>query len=288
MVVKLLNIPIGLVALIWGARVLPETNRDPSARRPDIVGSVAITVTTSVLALLIVKGSEWGWSSPIILALIGSTIFGTGFLAQRIMRHPDPVLPKGLLAIRSFRVAIASLFLFGLGFFSSMLTVVLYFDDIANYSTVRAGFGISVLAVMAFTTANFSGRLADRFGYRRVLIPGMCLFILGCLWLYQNAGTDPNFVVDVFPALLLMGLGIGSGPTLLSAAAVSEVEQSDFSVAGAVAQTSRQLSGAIGISIAVVIIGDAADPNSFRSAFLFLAFVVMLAAFLASRLHSSN
>ena len=104
-----LNIPIGLVALIWGARVLPETNRDPSARRPDIVGSVAITVTTSVLALLIVKGSEWGWSSPIILALIGSTIFGTGFLAQRIMRHPDPVLPKGLLAIRSFRVAIASL-----------------------------------------------------------------------------------------------------------------------------------------------------------------------------------
>ena len=155
-----------------------------------------------------------------------------------------------------------------------MLTVVLYFDDIANYSTVRAGFGISVLAVMAFTTANFSGRLADRFGYRRVLIPGMCLFILGCLWLYQNAGTDPNFVVDVFPALLLMGLGIGSGPTLLSAAAV--------------AQTSRQLSGAIGISIAVVIIGDAADPNSFRSAFLFLAFVVMLAAFLASRLHSSN
>jgi MFS family permease len=283
-----LNIPIGLVALIWGARVLPETNRDPSARRPDIVGSVAITVTTSVLALLIVKGSEWGWSSPIILALIGSTIFGTGFLAQRIMRHPDPVLPKGLLAIRSFRVAIASLFLFGLGFFSSMLTVVLYFDDIANYSTVRAGFGISVLAVMAFTTANFSGRLADRFGYRRVLIPGMCLFILGCLWLYQNAGTDPNFVVDVFPALLLMGLGIGSGPTLLSAAAVSEVGQSDFSVAGAVAQTSRQLSGAIGISIAVVIIGEAADPNSFRSAFLFLAFVVMLAAFLASRLHSSN
>ncbi len=283
-----LNIPIGLVALIWGARVLPETNRDPSARRPDIVGSVAITVTTSVLALLIVKGSEWGWSSPTILALIGSTIFGTGFLAQRIMRHPDPVLPKGLLAIRSFRVAIASLFLFGLGFFSSMLTVVLYFDDIANYSTVRAGFGISVLAVMAFTTANFSGRLADRFGYRRVLIPGMCLFILGCLWLYQNAGTDPNFVVDVFPALLLMGLGIGSGPTLLSAAAVSEVGQSDFSVAGAVAQTSRQLSGAIGISIAVVIIGEAADPNSFRSAFLFLAFVVMLAAFLASRLHSSN
>ena len=85
-----------------------------------------------------------------------------------------------------------------------------------------------------------------------------------------------------------MGLGIGSGPTLLSAAAVSEVNQSDFSVAGAVAQTSRQLSGAIGISIAVVIIGDAADSNSFRSAFLFLALVVVLAALLASRLHSSN
>jgi len=283
-----LNIPIGIIALIWGVRVLPESDRDPNARRPDLVGSVLITGTTSGLALLIVKGNEWGWSSVGILVLIALTVVGTGFLVRRVMHHADPVLPRPLLAVPSFRVAISSLFLFGLGFFSSMLMVVLYLDEIANYSTVRTGFGISVLAVMAFTTANFSGRLADRFGYRRVAIPGMCLFVCGCLWLYQNAGSNPTFFIDIFPALLLLGLGIGSGPTLLSAASVSEVDPGDFSVAGAVAQTSRQLSGAIGIALAVAIIGGSADPSSFRAAFLFLAVVVIAAVAVASRLRPAS
>ena len=283
-----LNIPIGIGALIWGARVLPESDRDPAAQRPDLVGSVLITATTAGLALLIVKGSEWGWASPAILVLVACTIIGVTFLGYRITQHADPVLPRALLAIHSFRIAILALFLFGLGFFSSMLTVVLYLTEIANYSTVRTGFGISVLAGMAFTTALFSGRLADRFGHRRVTVPGMCCFILGCLWLYQNAGNNPTFYIDVFPALLLMGLGIGSGPTLLAAAAVTEVDPIDFSVAGAVTQTSRQLSGAIGISVAVAIIGSTADANSFKSTFLYLAVVIALAAATALKLPAAK
>ena len=169
-----------------------------------------------------------------------------------------------------------------------MLVVVLYLTEMAGYSTVRTGFGVSVLAIMAFTTANFSGRLADRFGHRRIAVPGMCSFILGCLWLYQNAGANPSFFVDVFPALVLMGAGIGSGPTLLSAAAVSEVDPSNFSVAGAVAQTARQLSGAIGISIAVAISGSNADEDAFRATFLYLTIVAAMSAIAALKLPAAN
>ena len=283
-----LNVPVGVGALIWGARVLPESNRDSNVRRPDMLGSVLITAATSALALSIVKGSEWGWSSARVVGLLTFTVVGTGFLARRISGHDDPILPLPLLAIPSFRVAISSLFLFGLGFFSSMLVVVLYLTEMAGFSTVRTGFGVSVLATMAFTTANFSGRLADRFGHRRIAVPGMCSFILGCLWLYQNAGANPSFFVDVFPALVLMGVGIGSGPTLLSAAAVSEVDPSNFSVAGAVAQTARQLSGAIGISIAVAISGSNADEDAFRATFLYLTIVVAMAAIAALKLPAAN
>ncbi len=283
-----LNVPVGIGALIWGARVLPESNRDSNVRRPDMLGSILITAATSALALSIVKGSEWGWSSARVVGLLTFTVVGTGFLARRISRHEDPILPLPLLAIPSFRVAISSLFLFGLGFFSSMLVVVLYLTEMAGYSTVRTGFGVSVLATMAFTTANFSGRLADRFGHRRIAVPGMCSFILGCLWLYQNAGANPSFFVDVFPALVLMGVGIGSGPTLLSAAAVSEVDPSNFSVAGAVAQTARQLSGAIGISIAVAISGSNADEDAFRATFLYLTIVAAMSAIAALKLPAAN
>jgi len=283
-----LNVPMGLAALTWGVRVLPESSRQADARRPDMLGSALITATTSGLALLIVKGSEWGWSSPNILALAVFALMGTVFLGRRTTRHEDPILPRALLVISSFRVAIFSLFLFSLGFFSSMLVVVLYLTDIANYSTVRTGFAISVLALMAFTTANFSGRLADHFGHRQIAVPGMCCFALGCLWLFQNAGSAPTFFSDVFPGLLLMGLGIGSGPTLLAAAAVAEVDPINFSVAGAVAQTARQLSGAIGISIAVAITGSNADEASFKATFLYLAAVAVMATVAALRLSMAN
>lgn len=283
-----LNIPIGLAALAWGAQVLPESDRQADVRRPDMLGSALITATTAGLALLIVKGSEWGWSSPNILGLAVFAFIGTVFLARRTTRHADPILPRSLFVIPSFRVAIFSLFLFGLGFFSSMLVLVLYLTDIATYSTVRTGFAISVLALMAFTTANFSGRLADRFGHRQIAVPGMSCFALGCLWLFQNAGSAPTFFSDVFPALLLMGLGIGSGPTLLAAAAVAEVDPTNFSVAGAVAQTARQLSGAIGISIAVAITGSNANEASFRATFLYLAAVAAMATVASLRLSMAN
>ena len=85
-----------------------------------------------------------------------------------------------------------------------------------------------------------------------------------------------------------MGVGIGSGPTLLSAAAVSEVDPSNFSVAGAVAQTARQLSGAIGISIAVAISGSNADEDAFRATFLYLTIVAAMSAIAALKLPAAN
>ena len=281
-----LNVPIGILALVWGARVLTESSRDPNASRPDLTGSFLITAATAGLALVIVQGGEWGWLSLTVLGLLASIIVAGTLLIRRIATHPDPILPKALLTIRSFRVANITIFLFGLGFFSAMLTMVLYLTEIAGYSTVKTGFGVSVLATAAFVTSNVAGRLADRFGYRRVAMPGMCLFVFGCLWLTQRAGQDPTFFVDVFPGFVLLGLGIGSGPPILAAAAVSDVNPENFSVAGAIVQTARQLSGAIGVSVVVTILGNAPSETSFRSAFLYLGMVTGLAVVMASRLPS--
>ena len=281
-----MNIPIGILALVWGTRVLTESSRDPNASRPDITGSFLITAATAGLALVIVQGGEWGWLSLPVLGLLASIIVAGTLLIRRIATHPDPILPKTLLTIRSFRAANIAIFLFGLGFFSAMLTIVLYLTQIVGYSTVKTGFGVSVLATAAFASSNVAGRLADRFGYRRVAMPGMCLFVLGCLWLAQRAGQHPTFFVDVFPGFVLLGLGIGSGPPILAAAAVSDVNPENFSVAGAIVQTARQLSGAIGVSVVVTILGNAPSETSFRSAFLYLGMVTGLAVVMASRLPS--
>ena len=283
-----LNIPIGLLALILGSRILPQSKRDPGTGTPDLLGSALITVGTVALALAIVQGRVWGWLSAEILALLAITIVSISIVTRRITDHPDPIVPKLLFSISSFRIASITTFLFGLGFFAVILTLVLYLDEIANYTTIEAGLAISMLPIAAAVSSNICGRLADRFGFRAVTIPGMLLFTTGSLWLWARAGVNPNYLADLFPGFLLLGTGIGAGPPILAGAGVSDVGPIHFSVAGAVNQTARQLSGALGVAIVVAIlgpqIGNSPTVEPFQRAFLYLAAVAVVASLVATRL----
>ena len=192
-----LEIPVGLIALVWGVGVLSESARHPETHHPDLVGA----------------------------ALLGGA---TG------------------------------------------------------------GIAIITLPVAALVSANVSGPLADRFGFRAVVIPGMLLFTVGALWLCVRAGPSPNYLLDLFPGFLLAETGIGAGPAILNGAGVSEINPAHFSVAGAVTQTARQLARAIGVAILVAILGASASGGptvgTFRWAFAYLALATVLAGLVATRL----
>ncbi len=281
-----LNVPMALLTLAWGKRVLSESVLDPEARTPDLIGAVLLGGATAGIALAIVQGREWGWTSPAVVGLIVTAVISLAVVVRRTSTHANPIVPRSLLAVSSFRIASMAIFLFGLGFFATILAMVLYLTEIANYSTVRAGLAISTLPVAATISSNVSGRIADRYGYRNVAIPGMFLFTLGALWIRANAGPDPSYAFDLLPGLLLIGAAIGAGPPILAGAGVSEVNPAHFSLAGAVIQTSRQLSGAIGVAILVAILGsaDTATVESFRWGFLYLGGVAALACLVATRL----
>ncbi|WP_428122836.1 MFS transporter [Candidatus Poriferisodalis sp.] len=283
-----LEIPVGLIALVWGVRVLSESARHPETHHPDLVGAALLGAATGGLALAIVQGQEWGWASPAVLGLLVFCAVSIIMVTRRTATHRDPIVPRTLLAVSSFRIASTSLFLFGLGFFSMLLAVVLYLTEIAGYSTVTVGIAIITLPIAALVSANVSGPLADRFGFRAVVIPGMLLFTVGALWLGVRAGPSPNYLLDLFPGFLLAGTGIGAGPAILNGAGVSEVDPAHFSVAGAVTQTARQLAGAIGVAILVAILGASASGSptvgTFRWAFVFLASAAVLASLVATRL----
>ena len=124
-----LNVPVAIVALVWGIRVLTESVRQPEAGTPDLVGAALLGGATGGLALAIVQGQEWGWASPAVLGLLVMCAASIVAVARRSARHPAPIVPRALLAVSSFRIAFTSLFLFGLGFFASLLAMVLYFTD---------------------------------------------------------------------------------------------------------------------------------------------------------------
>jgi EmrB/QacA subfamily drug resistance transporter len=284
----LVNLPVGVGVLWWSRSVLVETERDLRAAPPDLVGAVLVTVATAGTTLGIVQGRHWGWTSLPVLgsfAIAGAVIVA---FVHRTRTRPDPIVPVSLFRIGSFRTASLALFTFSLGFFAFFLSMVLFLTDVWGYSILKAGLAITGGPATVAVVANFGGRLADRLGHRAVIVPGALLHAAGVAWWLWRLGPEPNFATGWLPGLVLSGAGIGATLGILAAAGVSEVGPENFSVAGAVTQTGRQLGGAIGLAIMIAVLGepDGLDPtlHAFDRVFIYIIAMSLAAAIIASRI----
>jgi MFS family permease len=132
-----------------------------------------------------------------------------------------------------------------------------------HYSILRAGLSVTPGPLVVAVVSGTAGKLAGRFGFRRILIAGFSVFTLGLLWNVWRVNIHPAYLADWLPGTLIVGLGIGFTFPVISAAAVSSLEPARYSVGSAVNQTARQIGGALGVAILVVILGT---PTSLRVA----------------------
>ncbi len=249
------NLPIGALAWIAGRRVLSKTvPRRPDAK-PDYLGALLIGVTLASLVLGISQGPTWGWTSSRIIACFAVALFvGTIFLF-RSARHPEPVLDLTLFRTRSFSVANLATFLYAMGFFAMLLGNILFLTSVWHYSILFAGLAVTPGPLVVAAVSGPAGKAAARVGFRKVLLVGFAVFVAGLVWYATRVGLNHNYLLDWLPGTLITGLGIGLTFPVLSAAAVSSLHQERFAVGSAVNQTARQVGGAFGIALLVVIIG---------------------------------
>ncbi|MFZ0665094.1 MAG: DHA2 family efflux MFS transporter permease subunit [Acidimicrobiales bacterium] len=249
------NLPVGLVAFVLGRRVLKASPASGSKSAPDYIGVVLVSAALAALVLAISEGPTWGWpSGSIIGAFVAAVVLGTVFVI-RSSRHPEPVLDLNLFKARSFSVANAATFLYSMGFFAMLLGNILFLTSVWHYSILRAGLSVTPGPLVVAAVSGPAGRLAGSVGFRKVLLTGFCVFATGLIWYAVRVGAHPEFLTVWLPGSLTVGLGIGMTFPVLSAAAVSSLHPQRFAVGSAVNQTSRQVGGAIGVAILVVILG---------------------------------
>jgi len=261
------NVPIGLVAWTVGRRVLIQPPARASRPAPDYLGVVLISAALAALVLGISEGPAWGWSSlGIVACFAGAVVVGAAFL-RRSSRHPEPVLDLTLFRSRSFSVANAATFLYAMGFFAMLLGNILFLTGVWHYSILRAGLAVTPGPLVVAAVSGPAGRMAVRFGFRRVLLSGFVVFVGGLTWYATRVGLQPDYVGVWLPATLITGLGIGLTFPVLSAAAVSSLHPDRFAVGSAVNQTARQVGGAFGVALLVVILGTPTGAESALTSF---------------------
>ena len=142
------------------------------------------------------------------------------------------------------------------GFYGYTLTNVLFLTLVWHYSVLGAGLALTPGPLVAMAVAGPTSRLVERIGHRPVLVAGGLIWGSAVLWLVARMGLRPDFFGTWLPGVIWLGLGAGTLFPNLSSAAVASAPGEGFATATGLNSVARQLGAAIGVAIAVALIGS--------------------------------
>jgi EmrB/QacA subfamily drug resistance transporter len=265
--VFLVNLPIGLGALVAAWRLLPEVPGHPIPR-PDALSALLITGGVGALTLGLVQGGTWGWGSDRTTGVLGLAAASLALFAARTARHHNPLIDRALFRVRPFTGASAVAVLFSIAFGAMLLSRVLWAQDVWHWSAFTTGASIAPGPVMVpLFSFLIAGRLIARFGPGLVIAAGSTLFAAGMAWMALAATIAPDYVGDVLGGLLLTGAGVGLTLPTLMATAASSLPPNAFSSGSAVVNMLRQVGLAIGVAVLIAVLGTPRSPSATLAAF---------------------
>ncbi|MFZ0130254.1 MAG: MFS transporter [Candidatus Dormiibacterota bacterium] len=251
----LVNLPIGIGALIAATRLITES-RAPNATRLDVGGVILATAGILLLVYPLVEGQVAGWPawtficmalSPVMLALF--ILYERSLPSTRF-----PLVQLSLFRIRSFSVGVAISALFIAGIPAFFFTFSLMLQVGLGFSALNAGL-TTIPWSMASAFASFmSTRVAPRLGKWTIAI-GSALLVVGILGVILTLLIVGTKVTgwDLIPAFLISGLGLGTVIAPLLNIILSGVPSRDAGSASGVLTTFQQLGGAIGVAVVGVV-----------------------------------
>jgi EmrB/QacA subfamily drug resistance transporter len=245
----LVNVPIGLAAVVAARLVLPGIAVGAASRRLDVAGAVTVTASLILAVYAIVNGNTMGWTSARtlgLLALAGALL--VSFIAIEA-KGSAPLMPLGLFRLRNLATANVAGVLWAAAMFAWFFISALYLQLVLGYSPLRVGLAfLPSNLIMAVLSLGLSAKLVLRFGIRMPLAAGL-LLAAGGLALFARAPVDGSFAIDVLPSMVLLGLGAGMALNPVLLAATSDVEPSDAGLASGMVNTSFMMGGALGLAV---------------------------------------
>lgn len=264
----LVNVPVGVVGIVVGMRVLPR-GREARASALDLPGAALLAVAAVLVLLPLVQGREWGWPWW-SFALLAASVPVLAVLVARSRalsrRGGTPLLEPALLADRSFGAALVVVLLFFGAIGAFFLYLVLYLQIGTGRGPLDTGLVMLPYAVGSILTAGAGVQLASRAG-RTLLIAGAVVLAVSQVWLLAVVGGDPGYWALALP-LLVGGMGLGlTAPSLINVA-LAGVPPRDAGTAAGVLTTTSQIGSAAGVAVLGVVFFDrAAATGSAADAF---------------------
>ncbi|GAA4357169.1 MFS transporter [Angustibacter luteus] len=289
--VFLVNLPIGVLGVVAGRRVLPHPQAHPRTALPDPVAAVLAVLGIGSLVAGLLQGPAWGWTSAGTLTLFALALVSSAVVVRRCLTQPVPLVEPSLVRARGFARANAALFVFSIAFAIMLVSNALWCQQVWGYGPLLTGLAMVPGPALVPITTIASRRLVERVGPGALATVGSLLFGLGFVWRATVSSIEPNYLVDLLPAMVIGGIGVGLALGTLMAAGTTSLPTASAATGSALLNASRQVASGVGVAVLVTILtswSPPSAPDAYRASWWVAAGLSLAAAVGAAFLHASH
>lgn len=261
------NLPVAAVAILITIIVVPR-DAETKHGRIDYLGTAVLSVGLLALLLALDWALDLGWTAPLIVALFAVAAAAlTAFLFIEHSAGDRALVPDSVLANRGFLAAgIATLFASAI-FFAALLYLPQFMSKNLGFTAMGSGAGLLPMMGTFMVTSFIAGRLYERFGPKSIVTAGALFLGLGMILLSMiSADTEYNHLIL---GMVVLGMGVGLFYSSVTTAAITALDPSESSLAGAIVYMFQIAGGSIGVGFNTAIVVSAASmPAGIHVAFL--------------------
>ena len=255
----LVNVPIGIAVYAFSLRLLPATRGQASSQRLDVAGAITVTASLMLAVYAIVNGNDEGWTSTQTLGLLAAAAVLMAVFLVIESHVRAPLVPLGIFKLRNVATANIVGVLWAAAMFAWFFLSALYLQLVLGYSPLQVGLAfLPANLIMGAFSIGLSAKLVMRFGFRAPLATGLSLAAVG-LVLFARAPVDGSFVIDVLPAMIVLGFGAGIAFNPMLLAAMSDVAPEESGLASGVVNTAFMMGGALGLAVLASLAASRTD-----------------------------
>lgn len=202
-----INVPVGIIALLLGLRVIPGQQSHHAVEGFDRAGAGLIFVGLAFLLYGFSEGTNLGWTSPVIIGSLGLAVILLGLFAWKELHIKNPILEIRLFQDKTFLIINLVIFLVFFSLSGVNYLLPFYLEYVGGYSTSEAGLILTALSVAMMVAGIIAGMLYNRIGGRILSIIAAVVLLIGYFLITHLRFDTPTIFVTV--CLLCIGFGLG-------------------------------------------------------------------------------
>jgi EmrB/QacA subfamily drug resistance transporter len=248
----LINVPVGLIAVVYAGLALPKDDPTPSESL-DLLGVLLMSpgLAMFLYGVSSIPGEGTMNSPKVYVTMVLGFLLISAFVLHTF-RLAHPLLDLRLFRDRNLRVSTITMFLFGAAFFGGLLLVPTYFQQIRGESTMHAGLLVAPQGIGAMLTMPIAGALSDKVPVGRIVPFGLLLIIGGMFALTQITSTTtyPQLIVTLF----VMGLGMGATMMPIMTSALKTLTSHEVARGSTLLNIVQQIASSVGVAVMSVLL----------------------------------